>query len=301
MAGKEIQCIVMFADVVGSTAMYENMGDTAARSRISKALNSMTSICRRHRGKLVKTLGDEIMVYFLDTDLAVLAAKTIQETMEDDRSPETVGISVRIGLQYGMAILENDDVFGDTVNVAARVATLAQSRQILYPAELATKIKTPALSDNSRLFDRIQVKGRSEPLDVYMYSWEDDGEVTNMATASSFTNPAKNDQIELVRLQFGGKIIEISSDVKKFTFGRSPDCDLTVNGDLISRVHASIIMQRGKFLIVDQSTNGTFLQLENNREVFLRRESLNLFGSGQISLGESINSKKSQVIKFLCL
>lgn len=301
MAGKEIQCVVMFADVVGSTAMYENMGDTAARSRISKALNTMTSICRRHRGKLVKTLGDEIMVYFLDTDLAVLAAKTIQESMEDDRSPETVGISVRIGLQFGMAILDNDDVFGDTVNVAARVASLAQSRQILYPAELAAKIKTPALSENSRLFDRIQVKGRVEPLEVYMYAWEDDGEMTNMATASSFTNPAKNDQVEMVRLQLGEKVVEIPSSIQKFTFGRSPECDLTVKGDLISRVHASIVMQRGKFLFVDQSTNGSFIKLENGREVFLRRESLSLFGVGQISLGASTDTTGTQIIKFLCL
>lgn len=300
MAQTPIMCVVMFADVVGSTAMYENMGDSAARSRISKALNTMTSICHRHRGKLVKTLGDEIMVYFLDADLAVLAAKTIQEVMEDDRSPETVGISIRIGMQYGEAILDNDDVFGDMVNVAARVAALAQARQILYPAELAAKIKTQELSENTRLFDRLQVKGRLEPLEVYMYSWEDDGEVTNMATASSFTNPAKNENVKQVTLQYGEQSFTVTLSNQKFTFGRSPDCDLPINGHLTSRIHASIVISRGKFIFVDQSTNGTFVTLDNGQEIFLRREELALFGVGNISLGESTSSKGALLIGYSC-
>lgn len=301
MSGRSINCVVMFADVVGSTAMYENMGDEAARSRISKALNTMTSISRRHRGKLVKTLGDEIMIYFLDADLALLAAKIIQETMEDDRSPETVGISIRIGMQYGDAILDDDDVFGDTVNVAARIASLAQARQILYPGEMAAKIKAADLVENTRLFDRIQVKGRVEPIDVYMYSWEDDGEVTNMATASSFTNPAKSSQVDTISLEFQGEKFEINLTVQKFTFGRSSGCDLSIDGGLTSRLHAMITIKRGKFVFSDQSTNGSFIKLENGQEVFLRREELTIFGTGQISLGESNNNKDALIIKYVCI
>jgi len=75
-----INCVVMFADVAGSTAMYENMGDDLARERISKALNALISITQRHKGMLVKTIGDEILVYFTDIDMAVYAAKAIQES-----------------------------------------------------------------------------------------------------------------------------------------------------------------------------------------------------------------------------
>ena len=77
----------MFADVAGSTAMYQNMGDDLARERISKSLDALISITKRHSGNLVKTIGDEILVYFMDPDMAMIAARTIQETMEDDRSP----------------------------------------------------------------------------------------------------------------------------------------------------------------------------------------------------------------------
>ena len=84
MAQETITSVVMFADVAGSTAIYENLGNELARERIAKALNMLISITKRHKGVLVKTIGDELLVYFTDVDMAVLAARTIQETMEDD-------------------------------------------------------------------------------------------------------------------------------------------------------------------------------------------------------------------------
>ena len=130
MSGQSIQCVVMFADVAGSTAMYENMGDIEARERISKALNTLIAICNRHKGRLVKTIGDEILVYFQDANLSLLAAESIQKAMENDRSPETVGISIRVGMHYGAAILEENDIFGDTVNTAARMESSGQAGMI---------------------------------------------------------------------------------------------------------------------------------------------------------------------------
>jgi hypothetical protein len=200
----------MFADVAGSTAMYENMGDDLARERISKALKTLISVTRRHNGKLVKTIGDEILVYFSDVDMAVYAAKAIQETMEDDRSPETIGVSIRIGMQYGSAILESDDIFGDTVNVAARVASMAKARQILCTQEIAFMVNNPELSNNMRPYDRLRVKGRNEHLDVYLFGWEQEGDITAMATASSFTNPARYEQAKKLTLKYAGQSHDIN-------------------------------------------------------------------------------------------
>jgi len=89
MTRETIKCVVMFADVAGSTAMYQNLGDDLARERISKSLDALISISKRHSGNLVKTIGDEILVYFMDADMALIAARAIQETMEDDRSQGT--------------------------------------------------------------------------------------------------------------------------------------------------------------------------------------------------------------------
>jgi len=295
-----INCVVMFADVAGSTAMYENMGDDLARERISKALNALISISRRHSGKLVKTIGDEILVYFTDIDMAVFAAKAIQETMEDDRSPETIGVSIRIGMQFGSAILENDDIFGDTVNVAARVASMAKARQILCTQEIAFLVKNADLSNNMRPYDRLRVKGRNEQLDVYLFAWEQEGDITNMATASSFTNPARHEQVKSLTLNYEGEPHEITNETTSYLLGRDRDCELLIKGDLISRYHSKIEHRRGKFIITDQSTNGTFVRTSEGQDVYLRREEFTLFGSGYISLGKKVDLNDANVIQFLC-
>jgi adenylate cyclase len=300
VARETINCVVMFADVAGSTAMYENMGDDLARERISKALNALISITRRHNGILVKTIGDEILVYFTDIDMAVYAAKAIQEAMEDDRSPETIGVSIRIGMQYGSTILESDDIFGDTVNVAARVASMAKARQILCTQEIAFMVKAADLSNNMRPYDRLRVKGKNEQLDVYLFGWEQEGDITNMATASSFTNPARHDQVKTLVLTYEGYPHNIETETASYILGRGKDCDLLIKGDLISRYHSKIEHRRGKFIITDQSTNGTFVRTSEGQEVFLRREEFTLFGSGYISLGKKVDINDPDVLHFLC-
>jgi class 3 adenylate cyclase len=300
VARETINCVVMFADVAGSTAMYENMGDDPARERISRALNTLISITRRHNGILVKTIGDEILVYFEDIDMAVFAAKAIQETMEDDLSPETIGVSIRIGMQYGSTILENDDIFGDTVNVAARISNLAKARQILCTQEIAFTVKDAELSNSMRPYDRLRVKGRNEYLDVYLVAWEEEEDLTNMATASSFTNPARYEQAKSLTLTHETRSYVIPVDTISYILGRGKDCELVIKGDLISRYHSRIEHRRGKFIITDQSTNGTFLRTTEGRDIFLRREEFTVFGSGYISLGKKVDLGDPNIISFIC-
>ncbi|MCH7880717.1 MAG: adenylate/guanylate cyclase domain-containing protein [Proteobacteria bacterium] len=299
MAQETITSVVMFADVAGSTAIYENLGNELARERIAKALNMLISITKRHKGVLVKTIGDEILVYFTDVDMAVLAARTIQETMEDDSSPETIGVLIRIGMQYGSAILEDNDIFGDTVNIAARVVGMAKARQVLCTQEIAFKLSNPELSSSMRPYDRIRVKGRDEPLDIYILAWEEEGDITNMATASSFTNPAHHIQMQKLTLSHGENKYLITNEAISYMIGRGLDCDLTIIGELISRHHSKIEHRRGKFIITDHSTNGTFVQPTEGQEVFLRGEELTLIGSGGIGLGRSVK-KGEPDLHFLC-
>jgi hypothetical protein len=287
----------MFADVAGSTAMYENLGDSVARERISKALNSLIAICRRHKGHLVKTIGDEILVYFLDTDLALMSATLIQETIEDDRSPETVGLSIRIGMHYGPAILADDDIFGDTVNVAARVVAMTKARQILMTGSLADTINSSELRAKARPYDRIQIKGKEHSLDVYMLAWEEESEITNMATGN-MTNPFKIDKDDGLLLTYRNETIRLDNDSESINIGRGKTCDLIIKGDLISRFHASISVRRGKFVLTDQSTNGTFVRTLDGQNIFLRQEDLTLFGSGVISLGKNVDKGRDNLLYY---
>jgi len=220
--------------------------------------------------------------------------------MEDDRTPETIGVSIRIGMQYGSTILENNDIFGDTVNVAARVASMAKARQILCTQEIAFMVKSSDLSNNMRPYDRLRVKGKNEQLDVYLFAWEQEGDITNMATASSFTNPARHDQVKTLVLKYEGHSHNIETETTSYILGRGKDCDLLIKGDLISRYHSKIEHRRGKFIITDQSTNGTFVRTTEGQEVFLRREEFTLYGSGYISLGKKVDLDDANLIHFLC-
>ena len=300
MARETVTCVVMFADVAGSTAMYENLGDDIARERISRSLNTLIATCEEHDGKLVKTIGDEILVYFLDVDKAMTAALTIQNIMEDDNAPETIGVSIRIGMQYGSAILEDEDIFGDSVNVAARIAGMAKARQILCTKEMAFMLKKNELANNVRPFDRLRVKGKQEPVDVYMYVWEEEDDMTNMANASSFTNPGRHHQAKKIILTYQDKKHSLPDTTTSYILGRGGDCGLVVKGDLTSRHHSKIEYRRGKFIISDQSTNGTFIKTLEGQEVFLRREELALFDSGYISLGKEVDYADPDLIHFSC-
>lgn len=295
---KTISCVVMFADIADSTTIYENMGDELARERISNALNTLIAITQSNKGHLVKTIGDEILVYFTDVDLALLAAHRIQEVMEDDQNSETKGVSIRIGMQFGSVILETNDIFGDTVNVAARIASMAKARQILCTKEMACLVKNNAISASMRPFDRITVRGKSEPLDIYLFSWEEESDVTNMAPLSSFTNLTGQQQCEKLTLTYRNKRYEIAVSNTSYILGRGSDCDLVVDGDLISRHHSKLEHRRGKFVITDQSTNGTFIKTQEGQAVFLRREELTLFGVGFISLGKKVDLNDDDIIQF---
>ncbi len=81
--------------------------------------------------------------------------------------------------------------------------------------------------------------------------------------------------------------------------GRSKECDLPINEKLASRQHVRIELRRDKFFIIDQSTNGTHVKIDNGEEAFLRREEMPLSGSGQISLGKGFNEQPSEVINFI--
>ena len=288
----------MFADVAGSTAIYQNMGDELARERISNALNTLIDIAQRHEGHLVKTIGDEILVYFKDVDMALWAAHMIQEVMEDDKKPETIGVSIRIGMQFGSVISETNDIFGDTVNVAARIASMAKARQILCTKEMASLVNSPELSSCLRHFDHIRVKGKKDLLDIYIFSWEKDGDITNMAPVTGFSGLARQKQGEKLTLTYQDKRYKIPVSTTTYVLGRGAECNLFVDGDLISRYHSKIEHRRGKFIITDQSTNGTFIKTQGGQEIFLRREELTLFGSGFISLGKEVDPSHEGTILF---
>lgn len=296
MAGQNVEVSILFADVCGSTRLYETLGDQRAQAVIGECILFMLDVVERHRGTLIKTIGDEIMVRFEDPNDGVRAAMEIQEDNEAGRHYAGQRISLRAGIHHGPAILDDGDVFGDAVNVAARMAGIAKATQIITTGETVANLN-PDLQDMAREFDRTTVKGKTEVLTICELLWEAD-DVTTMNVPST---TARAPEIAVLVLNYAGNEQHISSAAQPvFTIGRGSQADMVIPAPLASRVHCRFEFRRGKFVLVDQSTNGTFVRTADGENVYLRREELLVWGMGFISLGEEIAERNQHLIRFSC-
>ena len=284
---------VLFADVAGSTHMYEKFGDVKASKIINDVLELMFEIINQHDGVVIKTIGDEVMCRFPLADNAIETACEIHETLDTRPPSQEVQLAVRIGLHWGTALLQDDgDLLGDAVNVAARMTGIAQANQIITTEEAVSQLN-PVLKDKCREFDRAAVKGKSEEVIIYEMVWEPT-DVTRMGAIPG--ERAQTHNIGPLEIRYRDVMIEFTTDSPALLVGRGPLCNLVVQSPLASRNHAIIRYSRGKFILMDQSTNGTFVRTEHGKLFYLRREILPLFGTGIISLGEQITEGDNNLI-----
>ncbi len=295
MAPKTINLTILFADISGSTRLYEVLGDAPARAKVAGCLRSLTEVTERHRGTVIKTIGDEIMCTFPTAAGAVEAACDMHEEIDDEATEMTsagpISLSIRVGLHHGPAILESGDVFGDAVNVAARMASMAKSGQIITTQTTIEELP-PVLKASSRFIDRAPVKGKKEMMDIFEVLWQQE-DVTRMSTGV-IPQPAPRAEM---RLSYHDLQLVMGEDRPQVMLGRSKTVDIPVAEALASRQHVRLEFRRGKFFIVDQSTNGTYV-LNGDKESFLRREEMPLAGSGKISLGRSFAEHPQEVVHF---
>lgn len=285
---------VMFVDVEGSTRLYESLGDKAAQSLIERCLDSVSEVIRAGEGVIIKTIGDEVMSRFANEDKAIEAACAIQEQLEGYRGPDTMP-SVRIGLHYGLAIEKDGDIFGDAVNVAARVTSIAKGKQIITTEETINNL-SPEHVALTRKFDKTRVKGKEGEVTIYEVLWRPDG-ATEMHTAVT----GNVEGASLLSLGYRGKDYAIKPNAPDFLIGRDPRCDLIVESNFSSRVHARIEYRRGKFVLIDQSTNGTYVSIDQQADIYIKREELPLVGVGAIGLGEKAGTENEYLIRYACL
>jgi len=279
MSREIINCAVMFSDVAGSTALYDKFGDTKAKAIIENCLNLMAEITKQYKGVVIKTIGDEIMSRF--------------PTAEDGINASCDNpIAVRIGIHAGEAILDDGDVFGDAVNVAARMAGIAKARQIITTEDTYDQLSED-LQEMAREFDTTAVKGKQEQITIYDVVWDEEDDVTRM----SFTPSQSSADTEIMVSYLGGNKALNQADMPVI-IGRGAKADITIDAPLASRSHVKLEYNRGKFVLVDQSTNGTFVKLNDGKEVYLRREELPLSSHGSISLGEKVNDESPLVILY---
>ncbi len=294
--GSQRQYAILFADISGSTALYEKLGDTAAQAQIGLRLEKIATVVTAHKGKVIKTIGDEIMCCFDDPAEALRTSREIHEVMDRQTDASGLRLSVRIGTHYGPAIYKDNDLFGDAVNVAARVAGLAKGQQTLTTGQTVEALK-PADQGMIRLLSQAPVKGKAEALVLHEVIWRQEN-LTVLHTNRSQTSGGASERIVL---KYQDRTIAVDGKAgAPFTLGRDDSCQLQIKSTLASRQHGKIEHRMGKFVYVDHSANGSYINLPEINNLFLHREEIPLFGSGTLGCGEKIQDGNTHLIHFSC-
>ncbi|MEO7386419.1 MAG: adenylate/guanylate cyclase domain-containing protein [Gammaproteobacteria bacterium] len=284
-AAPEKKLAILFADVVGSTQLYEALGDDRARETVQQCLRVMKQATEHYGGTVIKTMGDEVMSTFPSADDALNAANQMQQRITTTIRIETDDshVSIRIGCHYGPVVAEDRDIFGAAVHTANRMTSQAKAGQIITTSALVEQL-TPQWKALVRQIDVSTPKGQSDEVAVFEVLWQPE-EATNMLPS---IDPAARPPATAtrLRLRFRGEELVVGETGKvTITMGRADENDVVIKGNLISRVHARIDVARNRFVLVDESTNGTFIQQDAGEELYVRRDSTVLTGSGIISMG----------------
>ncbi len=280
----ETEVAVLFADVVGSTRLYEVLGDHDARGMILTCVDIMRDATERNRGTVIKTIGDEILAIFPTADDAVNAGGEMQHDIGANPALLVNGqhVAIRIGCHYGPVVLENRDIFGSSVHTANRMTSQAKAGQIVVTAETVRRL-CPEWRALARQIDVTSVRGRSEEVELFEILWQQE-DATSMLPSIAI-DARTGHRPKRVRLRYLDREYVLGDGRESLTLGRAEDNDIVVKGNLISRVHARIEMGRNKVVLVDQSTNGSFVTTQDGKESFVRRDSVALQGRGLIGLG----------------
>lgn len=285
---------ILFADISESSGLYQKLGDTVARNIVNACLAALTGVLPKYEGQLVKTLGDAVLCVFSTADLAVLAAGEMQAVVTNTR-PGNYPVMIHIGLHHGPVLVEDGDVFGDTVNVAAYLTAVAMREQILTTEATEIALSAPLKSCVRPIFHTV-LKGSSRESPVYQVLWKTDAvDITDINAHSSKIIPGDTGSL-LVSLE--DERIRIDQWHPQIVIGRGHECDLVVSDRYASREHLSIKLMRTRFYLIDHSINGTFVTFEGGQEVHVLRGDLPLDRSGELCVGRSRSEQPGEIISF---
>lgn len=278
---------VMFTDICDSASVYRTLGDAEAHRLSARCMRLVVDAARRNGGRLIKTIGDGAMMTFHNARDAYRAALAIQLAPQDDR------FRVKIGLHYGTVIESDNDVFGDTVNVAARLLARSAANEILMTRECVENLR-PEQRATVRLLDTTSVKGRPEWVEIYRALGSTEDATTVVPSSASAAASVA------LLLKYRDDIVRLEPSDGPLLIGRDPTCRLVVDTAYASRRHATIDLQRGQFVITDHSANGTYVVGEDGPEQHVNREMQHLSRHGTISIGIAAQGNPEDVIRYRC-
>lgn len=284
---------IVFADISGSTRLYERLGDAAAEGQIGACLAALSAIVRHADGRVIKTIGDELMCAFGAPLNALQAAVQMQHSLSDD------SLDIRVGVHYGPVVRRGDDLFGDTVNVAARLVTAAGAAQIVASAACCNAAGSGVVWQTRHL-PPLSLKGRGEAFSALEILWDEREDLTSVIAREDVAALIGTPKAGL-QVRYLGREWRVDQRHPVLSLGRDPSNDLVVEHPRASRRHARIEFQGSRCVLIDQSTNGTFYAIGGRGAVHLHREQVILSESGTIGLDGDPGASPASAIAFTML
>ncbi|MES2913111.1 MAG: adenylate/guanylate cyclase domain-containing protein [Pseudomonadota bacterium] len=282
---------VVFADLTGSTGVFESLGNAKATQAITRLTQWIGKVCTAQGGEVVKTLGDGVLMVFADNSAAIESVTEMQRVHSDRIKtwPDKLKMHLQVGMARGEVIEQSHDYFGDAVNVAARLSDLSGPDQIL-----ATDVVIDSLAPDSlvrfRSLGAMDIRGRNESCNVYRVEWQ------NEVLSDFFTVPAPLNlspfapkaapALGSIALSWLDVDASFTSEQLPAHLGRDADAQFVVNDPRVSRLHAKIMWRAGKFYLEDVSSYGTWVRFAGGDAIIaLRRQECVLLVEGEIALG----------------
>jgi adenylate cyclase len=294
MSSVESGVALLLADITGSTPLYERVGDAAALGRINECLDRLRSIVAEEGGTFLRSRGDDMLCYFREPGAALRAAHRMQ-------SREWTGpLAIHAGVHFGPVIHAQDDIFGDAVNLTARLAATAKPGEVLVSQAFVDQL-SESDTRNLQVLDSMTFKGKSAATRVYSLLEADADPRTEMAFGEGAGHTRSRQRTGVadvtVTLRYGGRTLHCK-DRASLSIGRATDCDVVIAQLWVSREHATIAVRRGRVQLDDRSSSGTYVSMHDGSELFMRRESAFLTGSGTISPAMRPTDARAELIHY---
>jgi len=270
--------VVMFSDIQGSTVYFEKHGDAAGLLMVHQCNDTVRRLVEKHCGTVIKTIGDGTMATFPEPRSAVEAAIEIQRALEEFGAAraEAERIALRIGMHYGAGIVRSNDVFGDVVNMASRVESVAKPGQIVLSEEIYEQVR---LCDFTiRELGRFSLKGKTGERTLFRVIWNQvQGAPTQFLVGPPDLSAAAPLAFKLQLVSKGGSAGAEYPVESELAIELSTEGTLVVSKDFhSSSLRARVFLQNQALFVEERSAvgEGVFLRLANpyvleHQDIFL--------------------------------
>jgi len=293
---------MVFADISGSTALYEALGNERATEAVTQLTQRIGDAIESHGGRVVKKLGDGVLGVFGDAASAVAAMTTMlrQHQSRQDRWPHPLRMDVRVGVASGEVVEVDGDCYGDAVNVASRLCERAGPAEI-WATETTVLLAGAAPDVWYRKLGMMDIRGKAELLMLYQVEWREDEAPDSLTMQAALVSSFAPADSLLGQIQFSWHGVDMSftSSDAPVHVGRATHAQLCINDPRVSRLHARIDWRNSGFVLTDMSSFGTWVRFDgSDAPVRLRRDACILHGTGRIALGVSFNEPSAPVMNF---